>query len=85
MTTHKAHITLNGSGGGTVEVDGVDLSHAVRSISLDGEVGCRPVLQLELRLYDVSTVADTRILIPDETAAALVALGWTPPPGQEDT
>lgn len=84
MTTHNAQIELTQTGAGRVVVNGVDLSRAARGITLEAEVGCRPVLHLELVLHDVSTVAETRILIPDETAAALVALGWTPPPGQED-
>lgn len=79
--TRTARIELNGFGMGSIEVDGVPLK-GVRSLSLDSTVGDRPVLRLELAVHDVSSVAETCIHIPDHTAATLVALGWTPPPGQ---
>ncbi|MFE1349334.1 hypothetical protein [Streptomyces sp. NPDC058757] len=77
-----ARIELNGFGQGSIEVDGVPIG-GVRSLSLDATVDDRPVLRLELAVHDISTVAETLIHIPDDTAATLVALGWTPPPGQE--
>jgi hypothetical protein len=76
-----ARIELNALGMGSIEVDGVPLK-GVRALSLDSAVGDRPVLRLELAVHDISTAAETLIHIPDDTAATLVALGWTPPPGQ---
>lgn len=77
----NARIELNAIGDGSIEVDGVPL-HGVRALSLEAGLGERPELRLELVVHDISTVAETAIHIPDETAATLVALGWTPPPGQ---
>jgi hypothetical protein len=77
----NAHIELGAIGCGSVTVDGVPL-RGVRALSLDAGVGERPVLRLELAVYDISTVAAALIHIPEDTAATLVALGWTPPPGQ---
>jgi hypothetical protein len=77
-----AHVELNDVGMGSVSVDGVPLK-GVRALSLEAEHGVRPVLRLELAVHDISTIAETLICIPDDTAATLVALGWTPPPGQE--
>lgn len=82
MTGHNAKINLAGSGSGTIEVDGQPL-RGVRSLTLTSEAGCRPTLTLELLLHDVSTMAEALVLIDDDTAATLVALGWTPPPEQE--
>ncbi|MFB7589369.1 hypothetical protein [Streptomyces sp. NPDC056169] len=76
-----AEIELSATGEGTIKVDGVPLK-GIRALSLDAAVGERPILRLELAVYDISTVAETSIHIPDDTAATLVALGWTPPPGQ---
>ncbi|MDV5145924.1 hypothetical protein R1T08_17330 [Streptomyces sp. SBC-4] len=77
----NAHIELAATGLGSIKVDGVPLK-GVRALSLDADVGERPVLRLELAVHDISTVAETVIHIPDDTVATLVALGWTPPPGQ---
>ncbi|MER8233481.1 hypothetical protein [Streptomyces sp. NPDC094049] len=77
----NARIELSAAGMGSVEVDGVPLK-GVRSLSLDAAAGERPELLLELVVHDISTVAETHIVIPEDTAATLIALGWTPPPGQ---
>lgn len=76
-------IELGERGFGRVVVDGHPLE-GVRAVSVDGDVGSRPVVRLELLVYEVGTVAEPDVvLIPDDTASTLVALGWTPPPGQE--
>lgn len=77
----NARVELNALGMGSIEVDGV-LIKGVRSLSLDASVSDRPVLRLSLAVLDISTVAETLIHIPEDTAATLVALGWTPPSGQ---
>lgn len=81
--THTARINLDATGMGTVEIDGVDVSRAVSSVRIHAEVGERPHVTLGLALHDVSTLSEARVLIPEDTAAALVALGWTPPAGQD--
>lgn len=76
-------IELGIDGSGTITVDGQPLK-GVRSVSVDGEVGCRPVVRIELLVHDVGTVVQPdAVLVPECTAASLVALGWTPPSGQE--
>lgn len=78
---HTARIRLDADGRGTVEVDGQDLSHATRGLSLHASVDARPQLLLDLRI-DTSeiTAEDIDIHIPAASYSALVALGWTPPP-----
>jgi hypothetical protein len=80
MTDHTARICLDADGRGTVQVDGHDLSHATRGLSLHATVDARPQLLLDLRV-DASEInaEDIDIRVPAETAAALVTLGWTPP------
>lgn len=82
MTARTASIHLDSAGSGTITVDGHQL-RGIRSLTLDAAAGEVPQLTLELRLLDVSTMAETSVLIDDDTAATLVALGWTPPPDQE--
>ncbi|MEU0199142.1 MULTISPECIES: hypothetical protein [unclassified Streptomyces] len=70
---------------GSITVDGQPI-RGVRAVSVEGEIGHRPIVRLEMLVHDVGTIAEPdAVLIPDDTAAALVALGWTPPPGQEVT
>lgn len=66
---------------GQVIVDGVDLTNAVRAITWRTAVDERPSMDVELRIFDVTTVSskDTEMLLPNETIEALIALGWTPP------
>ncbi|MFE6816025.1 hypothetical protein [Streptomyces sp. NPDC057677] len=75
-------IDVNGAGRGTVEVNGTDISHAVRAVRLGSEAGELPTVELELGVYDVSTQAEAQVYITEETEAALIALGWTPPPAE---
>lgn len=81
MTTRTAKLRLDAAGRGTVEIDGRELP-GVRGLTLTAEYGHTPTLELDLALYDVSTVAEARIVIPDQTREALLALGWTPPDGE---
>ncbi|MFI9005093.1 hypothetical protein [Streptomyces sp. NPDC053541] len=77
--SHTARIDLDATGAASVELDGTDVSRAVTSVHVHAEHGERPHVTLGLALHDISTLAETRILVPEDTAAALVALGWTPP------
>lgn len=67
---------------GRVSIDGHDISKAVRSLTFNGDAGMHPRVTLDLDIHDVTTVSsqNTELLIPDGTAEALIALGWTPPP-----
>lgn len=82
MTTRNVKLSVDATGRGKVEVDGQDLK-GVRGFTLNSEVGCLPQLTLDLHIYDVSTFAEADILVPRDVADTLVALGWTPPQGQE--
>lgn len=66
---------------GRVSVDGHDISSAVRSVTFDAEVGTLPRVMLDLHIHDVTTVSspETELHIPESTAEALIALGWSPP------
>ncbi|MET9965443.1 hypothetical protein ABZZ80_05830 [Streptomyces sp. NPDC006356] len=82
MTQHSFTFEQDGHVG-RVSIDGHDISKAIRSIRFDGDAGMHPRVTLDLHIHDVTTVSSegTEVLIPDATAEALIALGWTPPPG----
>jgi len=72
-------ITTRGATG-TVEVDGVDLSTGVRGLTVKLGVGQLPKVELDLIVLELDLDSDdTRLIIPEATRAALVALGWTAP------
>ena len=78
----KRHVVKLSSAppGGSLVVDGQDLSNATRGFTFTARAGEMPALTVDLRVDDISAdgeVAD--IVIPTETRAALMALGWTPP------
>jgi hypothetical protein len=66
---------------GRVSVDGHDISAAVHSLTIHGDADMYPRVTLDLKIHDITTVSShqTEVLIPDSTAEALIALGWTPP------
>jgi hypothetical protein len=69
------------SSGQTAEMtlNGLDVSKAVTGYSIQQSAGEAPRVHIQLRvLPDFEGAAD--VSIPDETRAALVALGWTAPP-----
>ena len=67
----------------TIHLGEVDITHALRSITLKVEAGCLPVAELDVAVFDVTAATDngTVLLVPEPTRGALVALGWTPPEG----
>lgn len=79
--THRVQIEHTTPDHARVLVDGHDISHAVRAVTWESEVGHRPRLLLDLDVYDVTSLSsqDTEIRIPDDTRDALIKLGWTPP------
>nr|WP_024067041.1 hypothetical protein [Streptomyces sp. F2]AHC28120.1 hypothetical protein pFP3.18c [Streptomyces sp. F2] len=79
MTEHAARIRLDAQGMGTVEVDGHDISPAVRGLTLSAKAGHLPRLVLDLLVFTGEIDGEAQVHIPDDTAATLVALGWTPP------
>ncbi|MEU6709989.1 hypothetical protein ABZ897_00805 [Nonomuraea sp. NPDC046802] len=86
MTERKLTLTA-GSYDAKVELDGHDLSRALRGITIRCEAGHRPSVDLDLKVDAIEVtqlaVRDPQILLamPDEAKAALIALGWTPPTG----
>lgn len=83
MTTHSFEFEQKGNGA-RVTVDGVDIASAVTSLTVHADAWQRPRVTLDLSIHDVTRVSspETELLIPDDTAKALVALGWTPPEDQ---
>lgn len=75
-----AKMTLRADGSGTINVDGVDITRAVRSITVESEPCRPPQLNLELTITEVEIDGGFHVVIPDRLREALVALGWTPPP-----
>lgn len=66
-----------------VKVDGHDITRAVAAIGFNARVGEKTSLTLDLAIQKgVSFVGEARVRVSDETAAAMLALGWTPPPSE---
>lgn len=65
---------------GAVEVDGVDLSDGIRGLTVRLGAGQLPQVELDLIIVDLELEGDdSRLIIPEATRAALIALGWTAP------
>lgn len=73
-----ARLTLHATGG-TVEIDGQDVSHAVRGIDLTQTAGQPPRLTLELRLDQLVCNGLADVVIPDDIEELLLRLGWSQP------
>jgi hypothetical protein len=75
-------IEVKPNGYGTVVVDGVDISPSVSGLTMDVTAGHPPQIAVFLRLPSI--VLDGKLhpnpRLTDTERAALVALGWTPPP-----
>lgn len=65
--------------GGTVLVDGVDVSRALAGISVEASADKPHVVTLRLSVDRVDVTGEATAVVPRETRDALVALGWTPP------
>lgn len=81
MTARRVEIDAT-DGRAVILVNGLHI-RGVRDFTLSGEVGETPRLTLDVLVHDVSTVAEADVHVPADTAGTLVALGWTPPDGQE--
>jgi hypothetical protein len=78
--TRHATITDDGTGHGTIEVDGHDLSHAVTGYTIEGAVKRWTTLTLALSLqHGVHFDGEAVVVIRADTARALIAMGWEPP------
>lgn len=63
-----------------VEVDGLDVASAALGADLRFRSGQTPRLVLDLSVDDVEVEGEMVVSVPEGTAAALVRLGWAPPP-----
>ncbi|MFC9682716.1 hypothetical protein [Streptomyces sp. NPDC056948] len=52
MTVRLAKVRINEAGRGTVELDGLRIP-GVRAVAVETEVGCRPVIRLEILAHEV--------------------------------
>lgn len=81
----KLVIKVNGFGQGTVELDGTDLSSAVRAVEFRADAHARTVVNLELCVDEIETTmlgsseAEILVNLPDDVITTLITLGWTPP------
>ncbi|MFJ3037721.1 hypothetical protein [Streptomyces tendae] len=66
-------------GGWVVELDGHDISNALRGLSLNLDSSPVAEARLDVIAEDVSTHAEVLVCLPDATKDLLVRLGWTPP------
>jgi hypothetical protein len=79
-------ITITGNGTGTrIAVDGHDLTCVTSAIlALDADCPV-PVLRLSLAvLGDMTTRLPARVILGPDTAMALQAMGWAPPPPEPE-
>lgn len=62
------------------ELDGEDVSTAVRSVTFTADVNDVPQVTLELVVVEIDAhTDDARIHVGEESALLLKKLGWTPP------
>lgn len=68
-----------------VIVDGYDVAHGLRSLTLCAGASEPEVPQLELNLVlaEVDVGGEVTVIVPPGTHEALVALGWSPPTGED--
>jgi hypothetical protein len=65
----------------TVELDGDDITHGLRSVVLRLNAGDLVTAELELIYLDAEFEGQAKVILPEETQALLKRLGWTPPAG----
>lgn len=79
LPPRSAQITLApGPGANSIEVGGQRL-HGVIGLELKADPNSMPVLTVAVRLHEVDVDGAMTVQVPEQTRAALVALGWTPP------
>jgi hypothetical protein len=82
MPRHHLEIQTNVPGDNRVSIDGHDITNAVRGIVWHAHHDERPTATIYLATVDITTINSphTELLISDDVAEALTAMGWTPPP-----
>lgn len=82
----KLTARIDARGKGTLAADGADLSAAVGSLYVTAHVGHPPTVMVTLPALELDLdLDDPRVHIPEPVAAALINLGWTPPPAGHAT
>jgi len=73
--------------GGSLVVDGLDISHHTESLSLCLELGAGAIPRLSINIVGVAADAevDAEVVIPNQLAELLTKLGWTPPAAETAT
>lgn len=64
---------------GQLHLDGQDISRVLDAVDLKLRPGCLPEVTLGVLVHDLTTEVEAKVVIPQETRALLVRLGWTPP------
>lgn len=83
MSTVRIDATHNG---GTITVDGHDVSNAVRGYTVSQRAGGRADVLLDLVVVDLTAdVEKANVHINQYAADLLMLAGWTPPPGRPAT
>jgi hypothetical protein len=80
MADRNVCIRLGDLDRATVELDGQDVTDAVRGFRLDALIDHRHQLNLDLLVHTGEVDGRAQVHVSPTTAAVLVALGWTPPP-----
>lgn len=77
----KASVKIENYGGPLtkVTVNGLDISNCTTSYNLDQRANDLPHLTIALQM-PITFEGAAEVAIPDQTRAALIALGWTAPP-----
>jgi hypothetical protein len=76
---------INAVGLGSVEIDGVDLSHAVRGFGVVSDAGSIPKITLDLSVSEVEITSlgephgTILVNLSDAVVNMLLAFGWQPP------
>lgn len=83
---YRLAITPTTDGGYTVTVDGHDIAPALTGITLNMGEDQPPQATVGLRITtpEIQPI-QADVAVPPETAAALQALGWTPPPAPPES
>ncbi|WP_406420893.1 hypothetical protein [Streptomyces sp. NBC_00842] len=79
-----AQISLDGTSG-TVIVDGQDISHCIRGLTLTADANDLPALELDVVVHETEVDGQALVSIPARTAELLTALGWTRPADYDET
>ena len=65
-----------------VELDGEDISRAIRGINFSMEAGHLASVQLDLLVVEMDADSENaHVWMPDETRDLLIWFGWRPPKG----